>query len=272
MRDWGDLPKRALTASILGPIALACVWLGAEWWTILMAICVTGLAWEWVRLCGGSTRRIPGAVVPVFVLISGAAAVVGQFWISLALLAGGAVLVHGLASRYRNLAPPLWFTLGLVYIGVAGIALIDLRHTDIVGRDNVLFLLAVVWASDVSAYAFGRYLGGPKLAPAISPNKTWAGAFGGLLGAAMVGLGASLVVGDPSTAVRAIVVAAALGIATQGGDMFESWMKRRFGVKDSSGLIPGHGGLLDRLDGVMAAAPLAALLSMVSAPGLQLWR
>lgn len=272
MRNWGDLPKRALTALILGPIALACVWLGAEWWTLLMALCVAGLAWEWVRLCGGSTRRIPGAMVPAFVLMAGAAAVSGNFRVAVGILLLGGVAVHVLATLWRGPTAPYWFSAGLLYIGAAGISLIELRHSDLVGRDNVLFLLAVVWASDISAYAAGRYFGGPKLAPAISPNKTWTGAVGGLCGAAAVGAGAALAVGDAAALIHAMFIAAALGIATQAGDMLESGIKRRFGVKDSSGLLPGHGGLLDRLDGVMAAAPLAALLSVFSAPGLQLWR
>jgi phosphatidate cytidylyltransferase len=136
----------------------------------------------------------------------------------------------------------------------------------------VVFLFLVVWASDISAYFSGRFLGGPKLAPAISPNKTWSGAMGGLLGALLVGVGAALALGGAAPLGATAAVALLLGLATQSGDMFESWMKRRFGVKDSSGLLPGHGGLLDRLDGVLAAAPVAALIGLASGPGVHVWR
>lgn len=272
MAAWGDLPKRAMTAAILGPLALLCVWLGSYWWTALMAICVTGLAWEWVRICGGSTRRLPGAAVPATVLIAGSAAVQGFPILAVCTLIGGALGTFAIAAKLRQASHISWFVFGSLYIGLAGIALIELRHSDTSGRDNVLFLFAVVWASDISAYAFGRWIGGPKLARAISPNKTWAGAAGGLIGAAAVGLAAAVYAGGPSAIGAAMLIAAVLGIATQLGDLFESWMKRHFGVKDSSGLIPGHGGLLDRLDGVLIAAPVAALMSFLNGPGSHLWR
>jgi phosphatidate cytidylyltransferase len=142
---------------------------------------------------------------------------------------------------------------------------------------NVLFLFVVVWASDIGAYAAGRAIGGAKLAPAISPNKTWAGALGGLISAVAAGLAAAYVMDGRVTAglegeVWTALVAAVLGLFTQAGDLFESWMKRRFHVKDTSSLIPGHGGLLDRVDGVLAAAPAAAVLALLLGPGVPLWR
>lgn len=271
MRNWADLRKRVLTAAVLGPVALLCVWLGAHWWAALMALCVAGLAWEWVKLCGGSTRRLPGAVVAPAVLIAGAAAVLGQPALGLLILAVGAVVTWYAATRAVG-ARPLWLAFGVLYIGLAGVALIALRHDDLVGRDNVIFLFLVVWASDIAAYLAGRSFGGLKLAPRISPNKTWSGAIGGLIGASAVGLGTAFLLGPGGSPARMVLVSAVLGIATQSGDMLESWIKRRFGVKDSSGLIPGHGGLLDRLDGVLAAAPLAALIGVASGPGVHLWR
>jgi phosphatidate cytidylyltransferase len=159
---------------------------------------------------------------------------------------------------------------GVLYVGVAGLALIWLRADGIAGRMNVLFLLLVVWASDIGAYLVGRALGGPKLAPTISPGKTWSGAAGGLLAAAAVGLAIALSAsGLPGWTT---LVAGALGVVSQGGDLLESAIKRRFGVKDSGRLIPGHGGLLDRLDGVLAAAPMAALLAAALGRGVHLWR
>jgi phosphatidate cytidylyltransferase len=160
---------------------------------------------------------------------------------------------------------------GVLYIGLAGIALISLRHDNEAGRDNVLFLFLVVWASDIGAYLAGRALGGPKLAPGISPNKTWSGAAGGLLSALLVG-GACALAFTPGASLLAItVVATLLSVASMLGDLAESAMKRRFKVKDTSSLIPGHGGLLDRLDGVLAAAPVAAVLSFALGHGRPLW-
>ncbi|TCH97660.1 phosphatidate cytidylyltransferase [Roseococcus sp. SYP-B2431] len=271
MRHWGDLRQRVLTAALLGPAALLCVWLGGLWWAALMALCVAGLAWEWVRLCGGSTRALPGALVGAVVLMAGAAAVLGRPGLGLLILALGAPATWYVARTAPG-ARPFWLAFGILYIGLAGIALVALRHDGLVGRDNVIFLFLVVWASDIAAYAAGRSLGGPKLAPAISPNKTWSGALGGLIGASAVGLGVAWGLGAGGSPATILLVSALLGIATQSGDMLESWIKRRFGVKDSSGLIPGHGGLLDRLDGVLAAAPLAALIGAAAGAGVHLWR
>lgn len=160
--------------------------------------------------------------------------------------------------------------LGWTYILVGAAALHWLR-TDAAGLLNVLFVLVIVWSSDIGAYIAGRLIGGPKLAPAISPGKTWSGAVGGLLAAVAVGLAVSQAV-RPGPLPHAVVVAAFLSVASQLGDLLESAAKRHFGVKDSSRIIPGHGGLFDRLDGVLAAAPVAALLELVIGPGVELWR
>ena len=156
---------------------------------------------------------------------------------------------------------------GIPYFAPGIIALLWLRADDVVGRGNLLFLIAIVWASDIGAYAAGRLIGGPKLAPAISPGKTWSGAVGGLLAALAV---AALFPGGPSW--RGLAVAALLGVASQAGDLLESAIKRGFGVKDSGRSIPGHGGLLDRIDGLLAAAPAAALLAAWLGRGVELWR
>lgn len=277
---WRDLRKRVLSAALLAPAALLCVWLGAEAWTALMAAAAALLAWEWVRLCGFSTRRLPGAVVPAAVLAAGALAVEAHWLAAIAVLCMGAVFVGavGDGSRLRGGLPGTWLAFGVLYVGLAAVALIHLRGDARAGLVNVLFLFLTVWASDIGAYAAGRWLGGPKLAPSVSPNKTWAGTAGGLLSAMAVGAAAAYAMAaaagtlGPPTAFRVLLVAGAIGLLAQAGDFFESWIKRRFQVKDTSSLIPGHGGLLDRLDGVLAAAPAAAVLGLLLGPGEALWR
>ncbi len=159
---------------------------------------------------------------------------------------------------------------GLCYVLPTVVALIWLRGEADVGRANVLFLVLIVWASDIGAYLVGRLIGGPRLAPRVSPGKTWSGALGGLAAALVVGWAATLIWGVP--AAPGIFVAGALGLISQGGDLFESALKRHFGVKDSGRIIPGHGGLLDRLDGLLAAAPAAGTLVLILGQGKVLWQ
>lgn len=276
-KRWRDLKKRAISAAILGPGALLCIWLGAVPWTVLMAVAMAGLVWEWVHLCGLRNRAMPGIAVPVAVFVACAFAVMEMPAVALVLLVAGAIATWAGAGWVRRRdgkpAPALWLAFGVLYIGIAGISLIELRHDNDAGRANVLFLIAVVWASDIGAYLVGRMVGGPKLAPAISPGKTWSGAVGGLLCCMLVGaLTAAWSTPLRDDMVKAALIAALLGIATQVGDLLESAFKRHFNVKDSSALIPGHGGLLDRLDGLIAAAPVAALMALSMGYGVVLWR
>lgn len=262
---------------MLGPTALACIWLGAEPWTMMMAVAAALLSWEWVHLCGYRTRALPGLAVPVAVFAAGTLAVAEQPRAALLLLLALWVVAWWTAGRGRDVdgrgQPAGWLAAGVLYVGLAGIALIELRHDNEAGRVNVLFLFLVVWASDIGAYMAGRMVGGPKLAPAVSPNKTWSGAVGGLAASMAVGVATAMLLDPaPGGAGRAAAVAAMLGVFSQAGDLLESWIKRRFDVKDSSALIPGHGGLLDRLDGVLAAAPVAALLALALGQGQPLWR
>lgn len=274
-KRWRDLRKRVLSALVLGPAAIACIWLGAEPWTALMALAVAILAWEWVHLCGLRTSALPGAAVPVAVFAAGALAVIERPLAAVLMLAAGFLLTWGAARALprgqRPRVPAGRLALGVLYIGLAGIALVELRHDNTAGRINVLFLFLVVWASDIGAYLAGRAFGGPRLAPAVSPNKTWSGAAGGLASAMLVGLAAAVLLA-PGNALWSLPVAALLGIMAQLGDLLESAIKRQFQVKDTSSLIPGHGGLLDRLDGVLAAAPVAAILAIICGQGQPIWQ
>ncbi len=152
----------------------------------------------------------------------------------------------------------MWIALGAVWVAVPCVLLLWLARPGIAGRGTVLWLFAVVWATDIGAYVFGRAIGGPRLAPTWSPNKTWAGLVGGMVCAGIVGWATTLILASV-TVLPLVAASAGLAIVEQFGDLAESVAKRRFGVKDSSGLIPGHGGLLDRLDGLLAVIPAVAL-------------
>jgi len=249
---------------LLAPIALACMWFGGWWWIALLALAAVGLAVEWVHLCGCRLAGPAGLVLPAAVLAAGAAAAGGQEALGIGTIVAGFLLVWRLDGRAALAA-------GVPYLGLAVMALAWLRGDSAAGRDNLVFLLLVVWASDIGAYAVGRLAGGPKLAVRISPSKTWSGAIGGLFAALAVGAGAALALHGGSV-LHILPVTACIGIASQLGDLLESALKRHYGVKDSSRLIPGHGGLLDRLDGVLIAAPVAALLAVVAGHGVVLWQ
>jgi phosphatidate cytidylyltransferase len=164
---------------------------------------------------------------------------------------------------------PAWVAAGVVYIGVPVLAILWLRGQD---RETAFWLLLVVWATDSVAYAAGRLIGGWKLMPRVSPKKTWAGLIGGTIGAAIVG---GVVAAALSLAIDPWILAGAsavLALVSQAGDLFESAVKRHFDAKDSGTLIPGHGGVLDRIDGLMAAAPAAALFCLLLGGGITVWR
>lgn len=248
------------SAAVLAPVALACVWFGGPAWTALVVVCAVTLGLEWAALCGSPPRSWPGVTVPATTAAAACAAGAGRPAAALVLVAVATLLALPLGR---------WIALGIAYLGVPVVALWVLRAGP-GGRLDVMFLLGVVWASDIGAYFAGRALGGPKLAPAISPGKTRSGAVGGLV-AAVAFAAAMAAVLAPGAVPLAAVLAAALSVASQAGDLFESWVKRRFGAKDSGRLIPGHGGVLDRLDGLLAAAPVLALVTWAGQGGVS-WR
>ena len=228
----------------------------------------TGASSRWSDL----RLRVASAAVLLPVTLAGLF-LGGWPWIGLVLAATAALLWEWwrLWRLKPGHLPTLTLLGGWLYLLIGAGSLYWLRSDPVAGLVDVLFLLVVVWSSDIGAYVFGRLLGGPKLAPAISPGKTWAGAIGGLLCAMVIGLLVTRVAA-PGPLLHALVVAALLSVASQFGDLLESGLKRHFGVKDSSRLIPGHGGVFDRLDGVLAAAPVAVLLALALGPGVELWR
>jgi phosphatidate cytidylyltransferase len=267
-RRWGDLRLRILSAAVLAPIALFCVWVGRVPFLILVAVTTAGLVWEWLQLWRGAR-----GASPLFPVWKGA---LRRDWSDpdirrapppyrLPQQEGGqntlAVARPGIVALLS----------GLVAILLAAFCIARLRADPHVGLYNILFLLILVWCSDSGAYVTGRIVRGPKLAPRISPSKTVAGAAGGLAAAVFGGICVALAVPRPTSLWHAAMVAALLGVAAQAGDLVESYVKRRFGAKDSGRLIPGHGGLLDRLDALVAAVLVAAVLALAQEPGVVLW-
>jgi phosphatidate cytidylyltransferase len=263
---WGDLRVRVVSAGILGPLALACIWIGGAAFAGLLAVAAAGLAYEWLGLCHQRTARAIGlfAALPLAVLLAAWVGATAALVLLAAATIAGIAMAGGL-SRSRPLA------FGIPYLGVGAVAMVWLRQPSASGGANVIVLLLIVWASDIGAYVAGRAIGGPRLAPLISPGKTWSGAVGGLVAAAATGFAAAAILDNALVSWRPASFALLIGLIGQAGDLFESQLKRHFNVKDSGALIPGHGGLLDRLDAVLTAAPAAALLALVLGRGVVLW-
>jgi phosphatidate cytidylyltransferase len=261
---------RMISGLVLAPLPVAAIWFGWPWLPLLIGLAAAVMAWEWGRLCrGGQFGRTEILLVAV-VLAAVAAAALASPGLALgtALLGAGLVLW---AARRTGDAAPQWTAFGALWVALPCVCLLWLAGDGPAGRATLLWLLAVVWATDIGAYAIGRTFGGPRLAPRWSPRKTWAGLAGGTACAALVGWATAAWLGI-SPAVPLAVVSAGLAIVGQFGDLAESVAKRRFGVKDSSGLIPGHGGLLDRLDGLLAVIPVVALLTLIGGRSLLAWR
>lgn len=257
----GALRLRIQSAIVLVAAALAAVWFGSPWVAALAALAGLAMGWEWGRLTAngrfGARAALGMATAPIAV----AAAASGRFVPALIVAAVGAVAVAAAGRRERVMA-----ALGTAWIAGCCVAFLWLADPATGGRNTIFFLLGIVWLTDIFAYFVGRAVGGPKLAPTLSPNKTWAGGAGGLAGAAIAGAIAAAATGRPYG--MAIAMALILGLAAQAGDLAESWAKRRFAVKDASGLIPGHGGALDRLDGLLAATAAAAALTLAAGGGI----
>ncbi|HEY4774766.1 MAG TPA: phosphatidate cytidylyltransferase [Xanthobacteraceae bacterium] len=264
------MTARIASAAVLAPAAIAVAWVGGIVFVLFWTIAAAGIFWEWTSLVA-TARRLILALGFATLAIMAALTAAGWHAAALLVLAAG-VLGVGLCAQART---RLWAVAGLLYAAIALSAPTALRSDANSGFLALLFLFAVVWLTDILAYFVGRALGGPKLCPAISPKKTWAGAVGGAAGAVVVGVVfASYAELEP---VPLALLGFALSVIAQAGDLFESAVKRRFGAKDASHLIPGHGGVMDRLDAFLAAALAAALIGVLrggvetSARGLLVW-
>jgi phosphatidate cytidylyltransferase len=251
-----NLLMRVLAALVLAPLAIAIAWVGGWPWALLVMLVTIGLYLEWLTIIG-LVREWRAALPGIAALaIAGIYLIVGWFGAALIVIGVGLVAVARLSPERRN-----WIVSGFLYAAAAQIASVLVRHDPASGFTALFFVLLVVWAADIGGYFAGRGIGGPKLWPKVSPKKTWAGAIGGFLGSlAVAGTFAAVGVGKMGPL---LALGAFLSVISQLGDLFESAVKRRFGVKDSSHVIPGHGGLLDRLDGFVAAIVAAAILGFL---------
>jgi phosphatidate cytidylyltransferase len=265
------LPLRLVSALALVPIVLGMLILGVWPFAVLLALAVVLMALEWRRLIGIRFGRRSGLLAGGAALVSGLLALVlgalGRPDEALMVLAAGALGASGAAWWLG--APPVLTGFGVIYLGIPVLALIWLRSLE-GGVGLMIWLLVVVWATDIMAYVVGRTVGGPRLAPTISPGKTWSGLWGGVLGAALAG-GLAAALGGAGRPAQAAGLGALLAVIGQIGDLVESTFKRRAGVKDSGHVIPGHGGVLDRLDSLLFAAPALALVLLLVGPEARPW-
>ncbi len=253
---------RVGSALVLAPPILAALYFGPPYSHLLILVGAGLMAWEWAKLCNEGLLDLPAYLVIGSVVAAVAAGAFEQYGIGGWIIAAGAMAVAVAGLRHQP-ERSVWLALGICYLALACLAFQWLRADQVFGRVMVFWLFGVVWATDIGAYFFGRAIGGPKLAPAISPKKTWAGLIGGMACAVLVGLSFAYWA-EQENYLDFIIYSAVLAVVSQIGDLFESSLKRRFGAKDSSRLIPGHGGVLDRADGLLAGCLVVAILTWLT--------
>ncbi|KRD48908.1 MULTISPECIES: phosphatidate cytidylyltransferase [Sinorhizobium/Ensifer group] len=255
-----ELKLRIASGVVLAAVALAATWFGGFAFQLLSVLIALLVYYEWSTITGLVERDFQGnAFGWLSIVVIAGLVVTGYIGYSLPFLAFGlgAALLWVLTQKTS-----WWLPGGIAYAGLTGISLAALRGADDLGLIATLFVFAVVWATDIFAYFTGRAIGGPKLAPRISPGKTWSGAIGGTICGILAGVAVFMAYFSLQD-LRIPIIALVLSVASQVGDLFESFIKRRFGVKDSSRLIPGHGGVMDRVDGLIFACVAALILVMV---------
>ncbi|WP_315779355.1 MULTISPECIES: phosphatidate cytidylyltransferase [unclassified Bradyrhizobium] len=251
-----NLVMRVAAALVLVPLALGAAYAGGMFWTALVTVVAVGLYLEWLMVIGEVRTVSVGTAGALAIAAAGICCAFGLIDVAVVVLALGLVAVTVLAAGRRA-----WVAAGFVYACAAELASVLVRFDTTEGWRALVLVFLVVWASDIGGYVAGRSIGGPKLAPRVSPNKTWAGAIGGFAASLAAAAGWSLA--GAGGLVALLAMAAVLSVVSQLGDLGESAVKRRFGVKDSSHIIPGHGGLLDRLDGYVAAIVFAAFVGLL---------
>lgn len=246
-----ELRTRIIVGVILITAAVLAEYFGGLFLWLLVVLMALGIMSEWARLTGRQDNRLLSMYalsVPLAIMSPWAA---GPSFLALGLIMGAAMFV-AVFDRSIKLA------VGVLYAGLPALAIIYLRDIDN-GILIVFWTLALVWATDIGAYFSGRAIGGPKLAPQFSPNKTWAGLIGGVMLTAIVSFVLHIYWGLPF---KLVLLSVPLAVLAQMGDLFESWLKRKAGAKDSGTIFPGHGGVMDRLDGLIPVAPVVAAIML----------
>lgn len=278
-----NLQKRILSAAVLLPVAIGAAILGPPWFNILVGVFAAQMAREWTSVVAtireaSTTLPVPAPAAPDWIricVLSVVLAVVAVWRASndegptpweVVFFGLAAVAISGLiADRRRS----VWYSAGFAYVAVPTVAFVLIR-SGADGLATISWMVALVVAADTGGYIAGRSIGGPKLAPRISPNKTWAGLGGAVAGAALVGLLTAFVL-NHTDVWKLTLISAGLGLLEQGGDLVESAFKRHFGVKDTSQIIPGHGGVLDRVDGLLAVAVAVLALNSWGGGSVLAW-
>ncbi|MEX0343599.1 MAG: phosphatidate cytidylyltransferase [Rhizobiaceae bacterium] len=244
-----NLQLRVISAVILAAIVLILTWIGGLPFRLLAIVIAAAMFYEWVSMTRGGLKISPFMPYCAFGL-----SMLVLFWMPNVLIVLMAIILPAaIAALFAETrGQGIWVAKGFLYAAASGLALSYLRGDSDAGLIAILFLFAVVWATDIAAYFVGRAFGGPKLALTISPGKTWSGAIGGTTGGIAAGMTIGALSGEASYGL--FVTAVLLSVVAQIGDLFESSVKRFAGIKDSSNLIPGHGGVMDRVDGLVVAA------------------
>lgn len=276
-RKWNlaDLGLRAASAVVMVALALGTLWLGGHAFAAFWALAGMAVFWEWQHLVGGPRMTMRTVIGAGVVALGAAMAAGGAAELAVLVAGAGAIACAWAAGADRR----LWAAGGALYAGALVISVCVLRNSLFHGVTAILWLFAVVWGTDVMAYFGGRLIGGPKLWPRVSPSKTWSGFLVGVCSAAFAGLAVVVFWTTPGEIRLAplFLIGLAAAALSQAGDLFESSIKRRFGVKDSGRLIPGHGGAMDRLDGFIFATTFAAIVGaahkgfVAAAHGLLVW-
>ena len=251
MSDLTNLQTRIISALVLGGVVLVDTYFGGTAFRVLAVVIGAAVFVEWRAITGQRSGGVINRVAELILVLSFALLIAGMpplfvfGAIAVAALAGVISAFTGSASR--------WLPIGILYAAIPAASLAFLRGDNASGLLTVLILFGLVWSTDIFAYFVGRAIGGPKLAPSISPNKTWSGAIGGAVAAVAIGTMIAFHSEHAGNPLLPFIILL-ISIASQCGDLFESWVKRKFGVKDSGTMIPGHGGMMDRVDGLAVAA------------------
>lgn len=269
MNKWSDLRVRTASALILAPIVIDDIWVGGVWFSVFVIFVGVMMALEWTSITHASDIR--QFALYTLAVIAGALLFKDLGMIN---TCGVIALITILSVITSHKPLSMWKVMGVPYVALPILALVVLRNDSQWGTSAILWCVVIVWSADILAYFAGRIMGGPKLAPVLSPKKTWAGMGGAILGAAVASLAFTTSMNLSSWPLFAL--AAVFAVVEQGGDILESALKRSHGVKDSSTLIPGHGGILDRVDGFIAVILAATLVGYLhnaqsAAEGLMRW-